>query len=83
MTNLKFLFRDFSFTDFSCARQSKQAFSALAFEKFSRFSASCCFASQFFLGLGNVRTSSTLHSTFERLSIGCIARYAPSFCAAI
>ena len=59
MKSLIFLFRAFSFTDFSCARHSKQVFSALAFGKIGRFLASCC------------------------LSIGCIARYAPSFCAAI
>ncbi len=42
MKNLRFLFRAFSFTDFSCARHSKQVFSALAFGKIGRFSTSCC-----------------------------------------
>ena len=35
--------------------------------------ASCCFSSKTFLGLGNLRASSILLSTFERLSLGFVS----------
>ena len=39
---------------------------------FEVLSASCCFSSKTFLGLGNLRASSILRSTFERASLGFV-----------